>query len=62
MLNIGYWLYKRNISASELARKAEVNINTVVNAKNGKRIPHRSTLNMLAKALDIEYKDLFIDK
>lgn len=59
--NIRYWLYKKNWSATRLAKESGLSIDTVVDAKNGKRMPFKSSLKKMAKALGIKYDDLFID-
>lgn len=54
-----YWRERRFMSKRELARKAHVNINTIINIESRKtRYPRREVIQKLANALDIPLDDL----
>lgn len=48
----------RNLYQQELADKAGVSRQTVVNLENGRHVPDTSTLSKLARALDVPVGDL----
>ncbi|MDP9437459.1 MAG: helix-turn-helix domain-containing protein [Actinomycetota bacterium] len=60
--DVGERLYvlrrSRGMSQSELARRAEVNRQSVVYAENGRTTPRRSTLRRIAWALDVSLEEL----
>ena len=62
MLNVSYdklfaYLYKNNISKSELAKKAGVSRNSIIKMANGE-IVHLSIIVAICEAYNLELKDV----
>ena len=62
MLNVSYdklfaYLYKNNISKSELAKKAGVSRNSIIKMANGE-IVHLSIIAAICEAYNLELKDV----
>jgi transcriptional regulator with XRE-family HTH domain len=49
----------RGLSVRGLAKEAEVSTETVYSVEHGRRQPSVRTLGKIARALDVEAKDLF---
>jgi transcriptional regulator with XRE-family HTH domain len=49
----------RGMSTRALAREAGVSTETIYSVEHGKRLPSVTTLDKIAKALDVEVKDFF---
>lgn len=60
-LNLKYWLYKRDITLSDLSKMAKVSIGTLSELANHKRKPNVKTLEKIAAALGIKVTDLYIE-
>ncbi len=56
-----YWRLRRALTQYELAKKAKVSNQTVVNIEKYGQLPLPATIRKLAEALNIPSEDLFTD-
>jgi len=57
--NIKFFRFRRQLSQSELAEKANISVTFLSNIERGNNFPQAGTLCCLAKALKIEVWELF---
>lgn len=61
-LRLRYWRTRRAMSVRKLAKEAHITTQTIVNAEKGIRIPHPTTIEKLANALNINIDELLEDE
>lgn len=61
-LRLKYWRERRAMSVRRLAELAKVTPQTIVNAEKGRRTAHPTTVESLAKALNVSIDDLIEDE
>jgi transcriptional regulator with XRE-family HTH domain len=61
-LRVKYWRERRAMSVRRLAETAKVTPQTIVNAEKGRRNTHPTTIENLAKALNISIDELIEDE
>jgi transcriptional regulator with XRE-family HTH domain len=59
--NLKQYRSHRNWSQADLAEQADISVTFLCEIERGKKWPYPDTLSNLAKALDIEVHELFLD-
>ena len=57
--NIKYFRFRKQISQSALAEKADISVTFLSNIERGKMFPKVETLSRITKSLDVEVFELF---
>jgi transcriptional regulator with XRE-family HTH domain len=61
MINLIYWMAKTGMTTAKLVEKSGVGKDTITDIKKGRRTPNPVTIGKLAKAFEVDVKELLED-